>query len=251
MLGIETVLFDLGDTLIHGNFTPGHTESVWEEIYQRLINPHQVADLPTLAQIRLAWHEHVYAAMACTWRDKTEQELDFLPMVQQAFEAAGVPQAHDQAFLREILFLEHHLLYEHVVELAHQALATLTELKRRGYRLGLVSNFCNLPEVAYSNIAQVGLLQCFEQSVLSCEIGWRKPSPHIYQAICQRMAVEPSTCLFIGDRLIEDVKGPQAAGMRAVQFTLFRQEDPCPPIQPDAIIGDFTQLLEILPCRPA
>ncbi len=243
---LKAVLFDLGDTLIHGNFTAGQTESVWEDIYRELINPQAAADIPELAQIRAAWQQHVQRAMARTWREKTEEELEFLPLVRQAFEAAGLPQT-DDAFLREVVALEHRLLYERVVEVAPQALSTLGELKRRGYRLGLVSNFCNLPEVAYANIQQVGLLQYFDQTLLSCELGWRKPSPRIYQAICERLAVAPTECLFIGDRLIEDVQGPQQAGMRAVHFTLFRQEEPNPTIQPDATIASFEQLLELLP----
>ena len=91
-----------------------------------------------------------------------------------------MPQAEDEAFLRQVVALEHRLLYERVVAVAPEALSTLTELKRRGYRLGMVSNFCNLPEVAYENIEQVGLLARFDAAVLSCEVGWRKPSvPHL------------------------------------------------------------------------
>lgn len=244
---ISAVIFDLGDTLIHGNFTAGQTESVWEEIYRQIINPQGLRDVPELAHIRRAWQEHVQSAMARTWREKSEKEVDFLPLIQRAFEAAGHKRGNDPAFLREVVALEHRLLYERVVEVAPQAIATLGELKKRGYRLGLVSNFCNLPEVAYANIAQVGLLELFDQSVLSCEVGWRKPSPNIYQAICERLEIAARECLFIGDRLIEDVQGPQKAGMRAVHFTLFRQEEPDPIIQPDATISNFEQLLDLLP----
>jgi putative hydrolase of the HAD superfamily len=243
---IKAILFDLGDTLIHGNFTAGQTESVWEEIYSQLINPQADPAIPSLAQIRAAWQTHVQSAMARVWREKIEQELEFLPMIQRAFEEAGLERATDPLFLREVVALEHHLLYTTVVEVAPLAIATLKELKRRGYRLGLVSNFCNLPEVAYANIAEVGLLQFFDQSLLSCEFGWRKPSPSIYRAMCEKLEVEPANCLFIGDRLIEDVQGPQRAGMQSIQFTLFRQEEPDPAIQPNAVISDFDQLLELL-----
>lgn len=243
---VEVVLFDLGDTLIHGNFTAGAVDSVWEDIYRELINPAAAADVPTLSVLRAAWREHVQTAMARTWSEKTEEELEFLPLIQRAFRAARMPQADDLAFLRQVVTLEHQLLYSRVVQVAPEALTTLQELNERGYRLGLVSNFCNLPEVAYANIKEVGLLDYFERAVLSCEAGWRKPSPRIYELICQQLAIAPERCLFIGDRLIEDILGPQRLGMRAVQTTQFRQEDPNPDITPDAVISTVEEILELL-----
>ncbi len=243
---VKAVLFDLGDTLIHGNFTAGATESVWEDIYRELINPANQPGTPNLAALREAWQEHVQAAMARTWREKTEQEVEFLPLIQQAFRAAHLPQADDLPFLRQVVAREHQLLYARVVEVAPEALATLQELKQRGYRLGLVSNFCNLPEVAYENIRQIHLLDWFDAAVLSCEIGWRKPSARIYRTICDRLEVDPADCLFVGDRLIEDIQGPQRLGMRAVHSVQFRQEETNPAIQPDATIHRLDELTSLL-----
>jgi putative hydrolase of the HAD superfamily len=243
---IRAVIFDLGDTLIHGNFTAGATGTIWEEIYRQLINPAQASAIPELARLREAWQEHVQSAMARTWSEKTEQELEFMPLVQQAFRAAGMPQAEDPQFLRQVISLEHRLIYERVVSLAPDALSTLRELHRRGYRLGLVSNFCNLPEVAYENIGQVGLLEFFDQTILSCEIGWRKPAQFIYREMLNRLGVPPEAALFVGDRLIEDVQGPQKLGMKAVQSKQFRQEAAHPEIKPDAVIDRLEQLLGLL-----
>lgn len=243
---IRAVIFDLGDTLIQGNFTAGAIDDIWEEIYRQLINPAQTDAVPELARLRAAWHEHVQSAMARTWREKSEQEVEFMPLVQRAFRAVGMPQAEDPQFLRQVISLEHRLLYERVVSVAPDALSTLRELHRRGYRLGLVSNFCNLPDVAYENIGQVGLLEFFDQTILSCEIGWRKPARLIYQEMINRLGIPPKAVLFVGDRLIEDVQGPQKLGLRAVQTWQFRQEEPRPEIKPDAIIDRLEQLLALL-----
>lgn len=241
---VRAVIFDLGDTLIHGNFTAGATESVWNDIYSQIINPAGEASVPELRLLRAAWHEHVQSAMARTWREKTEQEVEFLPLVRQAFQAAGIPG--DDTFLRQVIGLEHRLLYERVVSVAPEALATLQELRERGYRLGLVSNFCNLPEVAYENIRRVGLLDYFDQTILSCEIGWRKPATLIYRQMLERLDVPGAATVFVGDRLIEDIQGPQRLGMRAVQTVQFRQEEPDTAVTPDAVIGRLDQLLGLL-----
>ncbi|MBN9391799.1 MAG: HAD family hydrolase [Chloroflexi bacterium] len=242
---IRAVIFDFGDTLIHGNFTAGATDTVWEDIYAQLINPRRDTTIPELKVLRAAWHEHVQTAMARTWKEKTEQEVEFLPLVRQAFLVAGIPA--DDAFLREVISLEHHLLYKRIVSVAPEAIATLGELRERGYRLGLVSNFCNLPEVAYDNIRQVGLLDYFDRTILSCEVGWRKPSQLIYRQMLERLDVPGEATVFVGDRLIEDVQGPQRLGMRGVQTIQFRQDEPNPAIIPDAVIERLDQLLDLLP----
>ncbi len=246
MKNLKAVIFDLGDTLIHGNFTAGASEEIWEEVYARLINPLALQDITPLKVLRSAWQTHVQSAMARTWQEKTEKELEFLPLIQTAFREARFPQADDLDFMQQVVALEHHLIYERLVEVAPDALTTLTALRQRGYRLGLVSNFCNLPEVAYTNIRQIGLLDLFDAALLSCEIGWRKPAPIIYETMCERLGVAPSECLFVGDRLVEDIQGPQTLGMRAVQSRQFRQEEPNPAIRPDAVIEGLDELLAIV-----
>lgn len=243
---IRAVIFDLGDTLIHGNFTAGATDTIWEEIYSQLINPAQEVTIPELALLRAAWQEHVQTAMARTWREKIEQEVEFMPLVRQAFRSAGMPRADDDAFLREVIGLEHRLLYERIVSVAPEAISTLRELRQRGYKLGLVSNFCNLPEVAYENIRQVGLLEYFDQTVLSCEAGLRKPALALYQQMLDRLDVPGEATIFVGDRLIEDVQGPQKLGMRGVQTRQFRQDEPNPQIKPDAIVDRLDQILDLV-----
>ncbi len=245
---VAAVLLDLGDTLIHGNFTTGATEAVWEEIYTRLIMQEATANfvVPPLQKIREAMAEHVGKVMAGTWRDKTEEEMDILSMFKAAFEAAGLPRAGEPDFLRQIITLEQELLYGRIVDIGPTVFLTLEELKKRGYRLGLVSNFCNLTDVVYLNLDKLGLLKYFEQAVLSCEVGWRKPSPRIYAAICQKMNLPGEQCVFVGDRLIEDIRGPRLAGMHTVLTQEFRQEDPTPELQPDAVITRLDQLLNYL-----
>jgi putative hydrolase of the HAD superfamily len=242
---VNAVLFDFGDTLIHGNFTSGATDWVWEEIYREVINPAASGEIAALPEIRAAWREHVQSAMARTWTEKTEQEIDYVTVVQKAFAHAKLPLAADLDFLRRVVEMEHSLLYEKIVTVAPDALTTLARLRENGYRLGLVSNFCNLPEVAYGRIRQVGLLEFFDASVLSCEVGWRKPSLRIYEAICEKLNVAPENCLFVGDRLIEDVRGPQQIGMQTVLTTQFRTEE-IPGITPDAVIARLDELLDLL-----
>jgi putative hydrolase of the HAD superfamily len=102
---------------------------------------------------------------------------------------------------------------------------TLKALRGRGLRLGLVSNAAYLPRLMKEQLAALGLASYFNGVTFSSEVGVRKPHPAIYQDALDKVRVEPSRALFVGDRLREDVQGPQELGMRAVLTREWRQED--------------------------
>jgi putative hydrolase of the HAD superfamily len=52
--------------------------------------------------------------------------------------------------------------------------------------------------------------------IISSEVGWRKPAPKFFEAVCQRLACEPGQILFIGDSIENDYAGARSAGMRAL-----------------------------------
>ena len=95
------------------------------------------------------------------------------------------------------------------------ALDTLSELRRRGHRLGLIS-VCSqdVPEV-WDETPLAGML---DQTVFSCDVGVSKPDPRIYEIACERLDVEPSECLFVGDGANDELPGAERVGMTAVQL---------------------------------
>jgi len=55
----------------------------------------------------------------------------------------------------------------------------------------------------------------FEVAVFCVEVGWRKPSPHIFRHALERMGAEAGKTLFVGDDVEWDVSGPTRVGMQA------------------------------------
>jgi putative hydrolase of the HAD superfamily len=55
-----------------------------------------------------------------------------------------------------------------------------------------------------------------ETLVLSSEVGFRKPHPAFYQAVCASLDLPPHRVLCVGDDPEHDVLGPGRAGLRAV-----------------------------------
>jgi putative hydrolase of the HAD superfamily len=52
--------------------------------------------------------------------------------------------------------------------------------------------------------------------VISSEVGWRKPSPHFFDAVCRQVGLSPEQVLFVGDDRDNDYLGALAFGCRAV-----------------------------------
>ena len=91
-----------------------------------------------------------------------------------------------------------------------------TTLRDRGLRLGLCSNAPYHSPSMHGQLAHLGLDALIDAAVFSGEVGWRKPSPRLFQAALAALGARAAATVFIGDRVREDVRGAAGAGMRAV-----------------------------------
>jgi putative hydrolase of the HAD superfamily len=90
---------------------------------------------------------------------------------------------------------------------------TLDELRRRGYRLGVISNADGRVD---GLLESVGLRSFFEMVIDSHQVGIEKPDPRIFAIGAERMGVLPSEAAYVGDIYEIDVRGARAAGMRPI-----------------------------------
>jgi putative hydrolase of the HAD superfamily len=91
------------------------------------------------------------------------------------------------------------------------ALDVLDELRRRGYRLGLIS-VCS--EEVPQLWAETELAPLIDEAVFSCSVGVVKPDRRIYEIAAERLRVRAADCLFIDDQP-DFVRGAIEAGMDA------------------------------------
>lgn len=132
-------------------------------------------------------------------------------------------------------------LGEHIVAeatLVDGVREVIPELARH-YRLGIVSNYPCAPLVARS-MQRFGLLDCFSAIVVSGDWGWTKPHPGIYREALRRIEITHERALFVGDDLVNDVKGPKAVGMRAAWFAPGKQRGDAP--EADTHLVDLREL---------
>lgn len=123
--------------------------------------------------------------------------------------------------------------------------AVFDRLRSSGLRVGFVSNTLTAPEVMRRRLREFELLHHAEVAVFSVEHRVRKPNPEIYRVALRALAVEPGEVVFVGDRVREDVRGPQSLGMRSVLTHEFRQEDPADSA-PLAVITELEELTRLI-----
>jgi putative hydrolase of the HAD superfamily len=93
------------------------------------------------------------------------------------------------------------------------ALPALRELRDRGLRLVVVSNWdCSLPEW----LDRAGIGELVDGSVSSAVVGEPKPAPAVFEAALRVAGCDAGEALFVGDSLDNDVLGARAAGLRGV-----------------------------------
>lgn len=107
------------------------------------------------------------------------------------------------------------LAWERAITLYPEAAPVLRELRRRGFKTGLISNCsCQAGAVVHS----VGLAELMHAVVLSCDVGVAKPDPEIYLHACRALEVEPAECMFVADGAFTELDAAKALGMVAVKI---------------------------------
>ena len=101
----------------------------------------------------------------------------------------------------------------------------LEALTDRGLALGVISNWDDrLPLL----LERLGLAERFEVVVYSAGVGVEKPSAGIFHAAAEGLECRPEEVLHVGDRVIEDMEGALAVGMRALLVDRSQDSDGLP-----------------------
>jgi putative hydrolase of the HAD superfamily len=129
-------------------------------------------------------------------------------------------------------------------------LPTLTALRERGLRLGVLSSTWWPGEWHEEGLRRDGVFDQFDACVWSSQLPFTKPHPTAFLTAMKAIGVDdPAECVFVGDRLVDDIYGAKGVGMRAV----FVPHSKIPPEQtepidvtPDAVIQRLTDLVPLI-----
>jgi putative hydrolase of the HAD superfamily len=202
----QVIFFDAAGTLIEVRFGVG-------EIYSRVAREHGFnADPSTLEQdFARAFRLRPPLAFPARTPEARLREMEkdwWRSLVRDVFAGLGTFPRFEQ-FFDELFERFRGREFWRVYDDVEPALA---ELKPRGLKLGIISNF----DSRLCDVLRACRLDHFFDSVhISTRVGAAKPDPAIFQAALNHYGIEPSQAWLVGDSLREDVEGALAAGLHA------------------------------------
>lgn len=207
----RAVLFDFGDTLVC--FGPVDKKAMFEKAAWRTYRmwARRNRRMPDYRRFYL----HHWFAMRWQFAKTLvlRRELDTMRMLRRASRKLWLSGSSD--FFEELAWN----WYKPLAEVATVEPCTpdvLQKLTDDGYQLAIVSNTFIPGFVLDRHLAQLGLLHFFPTRIYSSDVGYRKPSPRIFQAALEALEVPAHHAAFIGDLPEIDLRGARRVGMHAV-----------------------------------
>ena len=227
---VTAVIFDWGGTLTAWHDIDFHAESL--ALAQAVVNADHDVDVS---------RERLHAAGNAIWGRSRDHQVS--ATVGDLFAEAGLD--HDPDLLtayRE--FWEPHTLTDPDVGPLWES------LRADGIRVGVLSNTI-WPRAWHEGFfRRDGVDHLIDGDVYTSEIPWTKPSPNAFRAAMEAVGVDdPSACVYVGDRLFDDVYGAQQAGLRAIHVPLSRI-----PVEqvghtegdPDAVVHRLAEISDVV-----
>jgi putative hydrolase of the HAD superfamily len=243
MTEIRAVLFDMGHTLVDFDVESGALLKSYQEVHE-FMRSHGLSGQPPAEDLMLQVSQHAMNLVIESYDRGEIEELDMLTLFDESFRHHGYHL--DPAAVRDLLRREHAAYAQHLL-LPQGTADTLRALRRSGYPIGIVSNATIPGQLMREDLDLLGLDRLVDAAVFSSEVGVRKPDRRIFEAVLDTLGVDPRHCLFVGDRLKEDVGGSRALGMHPVLTHEFRQEVPPPGESAPVItrVPEIERLLQI------
>lgn len=236
---MRAILFDLGDTLFR--LEPMNDAALRRHI-AGTIRGRIGVDEAESASLAANVYDAVVAALRESYRSAVTAEPRIARLAAASFAKYGAAEAEHLSEEVDRIFGEADT--SRWVQTPERELH-LARFADAGLHLAFVSNTLTAPELMCARLTEFGLLDHAKVHVFSVAVGERKPSPAIYRAALDGLGIGPGDAVFVGDRVREDVLGPQALGMRGVLTHEFRQEEPGE-ARPHGIIRAVPELWDLL-----
>ena len=184
--GIRGVVFDLDDTLLsHKRWILEKLRGLYPKFKRRL--PDQKAFLFRAMAILEAGNRAKLIDALC---DDFALDANLGRELIDAYRATRPPDVQVYAEVRPLL----------------------NELKRRGYRLAILTN--NPPASQRQKIEAGRLQGCFDAIVYAAELKAEKPAREGFLQVASRLKTKPEEMVMVGDNLYDDIEGALNSGYR-------------------------------------
>lgn len=233
MADIEAVVFDWGGTLTRWHDVDFHAESL--ALAQAVVATSSPDDDHHAHAARLhragevVWGRSRDHQRSATIGDLfTEAGLDHDPELLSAYYDFWLPHTETDPLVRP--------LFE--------------ALREDGIKVGILSNTIWPRAWHVGFFERDGVADLIDGDVYTSEIPWTKPAPEAFAAALDAVgATDPARCVYVGDRLYDDVWGAQSAGLRAIHIphsTIPAGQVGHTEGVPDAVAHRLDEVLEIV-----
>jgi putative hydrolase of the HAD superfamily len=228
---VEAVIFDWGGTL--SVFVESELVDAWA-LAARHLAPDRAEELTArLVGVEAAF----WATTASHQRSATLSDLLAAATAELHLDVAEA--LFEEAAVRYLDAWTPHVRHD------PDAVPTLTALRDRGLRLGLLSN-THWPRAFHEHfLERDGLAVLLDARLYTSELPYQKPHPRAFAAALSALGVDdPSHAVFVGDRPFDDISGAKGAGLRAV----LRPNPWAEPydVEPDATIAGLPELIALV-----
>ncbi len=201
LTGIEAVTFDVGGTLINPWPSVG-------DVYVEVAAEFGVEASPEFINwnFKDAWKSaHNFDYTQESWFDVVRQSFGMY--------GAELPEEFFPAVYERFAQPDVWIVYGDVVR-------TLEDLAASEVKLGIISNW---DDRLIPLLERLGLKKYFDTIIVSCNVGFTKPSPVIFEQAVRWLKVRPENLLHVGDSPKEDIEGAKAAGFHTRQIARGRR----------------------------
>ncbi len=197
---MKTAIFDLVHTLFHYDFDKSRKE-FWE-----IVKEHKGVEAIGFEKFFEVYDKNLRIYQST----KKSNDLNFFKSI---FEDLGID--FEVSKLEE-LSKKHLDIRKTFVKINDNAEKILTELKNRGYKLGLFSNGIRNWGLHDFKITDFEHEKHFDKVVFSQECGFMKPDIKAFALILSMLNAYAKDTFFIGDNYKNDIVGAKDAGMQTV-----------------------------------
>ena len=203
MKKFKAVIFDLYGTLVDSFTITGYEET--------LKNTARALGVP-FDDYRRVWYETAYGRNTGVY----PTTRDVMNYICQTLEVPVNDEQLDRARMIRYEYNRKELTPR------SDAVFVLKELRKMGYKLGLVSNCSPVTEEVWK---ETPFPLMFDDTTFSTSAGHKKPDPRIYFLALDRLGVKGEDCMYVGDGDSDELTGAREAGMYPVMISVDYEKD--------------------------
>jgi putative hydrolase of the HAD superfamily len=229
-MALDAVIFDWGGTLTRWHDVDFHAESL--ALAQAVITSHDHGD---------DHGQRLHQAGNTIWgRSRDHQQS---ATIADLFTEAGLD--HDP----DLLDAYYDFWVPHTAT-DPEAGPLFEALHERGIKVGVLSNTIWPREWHRGFFERDGVLNLIDGDVYTSEIPWTKPSHKAFEAAMAAVGViDANRCVYVGDRLFDDVWGAHQVGMRAIHIP--HSNIPAEQVghsegEPDAVVHRLSEVVGVV-----